>query len=114
MELEITHERYRLLQHLQNSNCSLPVIIITGKLSERSEAFCLERGVRGFFRKPVDGDAQLGSYRLTLQLGAAGATRFGVVRSSLASLDYLQVRGAFEDEPFPGRILFRQSASKLK
>jgi FixJ family two-component response regulator len=46
-----------LLQHLKNSNCAVPVIIITGKPSERSEAFYLERGAVGFFRKPVDGDA---------------------------------------------------------
>jgi FixJ family two-component response regulator len=46
-----------LLQHLKNSNCTVPVIIITGKPSERSEAFYLEGGAVGFFRKPVDGDA---------------------------------------------------------
>src|SRR6202023_3334021 len=28
-----------LLQHLKNSNCAVPVIIITGKPSTRSEAF---------------------------------------------------------------------------
>src|ERR1700739_2184552 len=33
-----------LLQHLKNSNCAVPVIIITGKASERSESFYLERG----------------------------------------------------------------------
>jgi FixJ family two-component response regulator len=48
-----------LLQHLQDSSCDVPVIIITGKPSERSEAFYLERGAIGFFRKPVDGDALL-------------------------------------------------------
>ena len=46
-----------LLQYLRNSNCTLPVIIITGKPSARSEAFYLENGAVGFFRKPVDGDA---------------------------------------------------------
>ena len=46
-----------LLQHLKNSNCPAPVIIITGKPSARSEAFYLERGAAGFFRKPVDGEA---------------------------------------------------------
>ena len=46
-----------LLQYLKNSNCTVPVIIITGKPSERSEAFYLERGAVGFFRKPVDGEA---------------------------------------------------------
>jgi FixJ family two-component response regulator len=46
-----------LLQFLKNSNCDVPVIIITGKPSQRSEAFYLERGALGFFRKPVDGDA---------------------------------------------------------
>jgi FixJ family two-component response regulator len=46
-----------LLQFLKNSNCAVPVIIITGKPSARSEAFYLESGAVGFFRKPVDGDA---------------------------------------------------------
>jgi FixJ family two-component response regulator len=46
-----------LLRHLKNSNCTVPVIIITGKPSARSEAFYLESGAVGFFRKPVDGDA---------------------------------------------------------
>jgi FixJ family two-component response regulator len=46
-----------LLQYLKNSNCTAPVIIITGKPSARSEAYYLEIGAVGFFRKPVDGDA---------------------------------------------------------
>jgi FixJ family two-component response regulator len=46
-----------LLQYLKNSNCTVPVIIITGKPSARSEAFYLESGAVGFFRKPLDGDA---------------------------------------------------------
>ena len=46
-----------LLQYLKTSNCTVPVIIITGKPSARSETFYLERGAVGFFRKPVDGDA---------------------------------------------------------
>jgi FixJ family two-component response regulator len=46
-----------LLQYLRASNCSVPVILITGKPSARSEAFYLESGAVGFFRKPVDGDA---------------------------------------------------------
>jgi FixJ family two-component response regulator len=45
-----------LLQFLKNGNYAVPVIIITGKPSERSEAFYLESGAVGFFRKPVDGD----------------------------------------------------------
>jgi FixJ family two-component response regulator len=46
-----------LLQFLNEKNSGVPVIIITGKPSERSETFYLERGAAGFFRKPVDGDA---------------------------------------------------------
>ena len=46
-----------LLQYLKNSNSTVPVIIITGKPSARSETFYLESGAVGFFRKPVDGDA---------------------------------------------------------
>ena len=48
-----------LLQYLRSSNCTVPVIIITGRPSERSEAFYLENGAVGFFGKPVDGDALL-------------------------------------------------------
>jgi len=48
-----------LLQHLKGSDCAVPVIIITGKPSPRSETFYLEKGAIGFFRKPVDGDALL-------------------------------------------------------
>jgi len=48
-----------LLQYLRRSNCAVPVIMITGKPSERSETFYLENGAAGFFRKPVDGDALL-------------------------------------------------------
>jgi FixJ family two-component response regulator len=46
-----------LLQYINNTASSLPVVIITGKPSEKSESFYLERGAIGFFRKPVDGDA---------------------------------------------------------
>jgi len=45
-----------LLQYLRSSNSAIPVIVITGKPSVRSEAFYLESGAVGFFRKPVDGD----------------------------------------------------------
>lgn len=48
-----------LLQHLKKSNCTVPVIVITGKPSARSDAFYLASGAVGFFRKPVDGDALL-------------------------------------------------------
>ena len=46
-----------LLRHLKTNNSTVPVIIITGKPSARSDAFYLESGAVGFFRKPVDGDA---------------------------------------------------------
>lgn len=46
-----------LLQYLRRGNCAVPVIIVTGKTSERAETFYLENGAIGFFRKPVDGDA---------------------------------------------------------
>jgi FixJ family two-component response regulator len=46
-----------LLQYLRDSDRAVPVIIITGKPSSRSETFYLESGAVGFFRKPVDGDA---------------------------------------------------------
>jgi len=37
----------------------IPVVIITGKPSENSESFYLEKGAIGFFRKPLDGEALL-------------------------------------------------------
>ena len=46
-----------LLHHIKSAAGSLPVVIITGKPSEKSESFYLEKGAIGFFRKPVDGDA---------------------------------------------------------
>ena len=46
-----------LLHHIKSTAGSLPVIIITGKPSERSESFYREKGAVGFFRKPVDVDA---------------------------------------------------------
>ena len=46
-----------LLHHINGTASTLPVVIITGKPSEKSESFYLERGAVGFFRKPVDGDA---------------------------------------------------------
>ena len=54
------------LQHLKNSNCTVSVIIITGKPSARSEAFYLERGAVGFFRKPVDGEGRIDRFSLCL------------------------------------------------
>jgi FixJ family two-component response regulator len=46
-----------LLHHIKSIESSVPVVIITGKPSENSEEFYVERGAAGFFRKPVDGDA---------------------------------------------------------
>ena len=37
-----------LLQHLKSSDCTVPVIIITGKPSARSEGFYLENSAAGF------------------------------------------------------------------
>ena len=45
-----------LLERVRSSEPELPVIIITGKPS-RSEAFYLDKGANGFFRKPIDGQA---------------------------------------------------------
>src|ERR1700739_1250297 len=46
-----------LLRYLKNSHSTVPIIIITGKPSARSEAFYLENGAVGFFKKPVEGEA---------------------------------------------------------
>ena len=48
-----------LLQHVRSRQSDVPVIIITGKPSDNSETFYLDRGANGFFRKPIDGDALL-------------------------------------------------------
>lgn len=48
-----------LLQHVRSRQSDVPVIIITGKPSDTSETFYLDRGANGFFRKPLDGDALL-------------------------------------------------------
>jgi len=48
-----------LLQHVKNMRSSIPVVIITGKPSENSESFYLEKVAIGFFRKPLDGEALL-------------------------------------------------------
>jgi FixJ family two-component response regulator len=45
-----------LLHHVKSVNSPVPVVIITGKPSENSEAFYLQRGAIGFFRKPIEGD----------------------------------------------------------
>jgi FixJ family two-component response regulator len=46
-----------LLKHLDSGHHKIPVIIITGKPSARTEGFYLNNGATGFFRKPVDGQA---------------------------------------------------------
>jgi FixJ family two-component response regulator len=46
-----------LLHHINSTKSPLPVVVITGKASQDSESFYLEKGAVGFFRKPVDGDA---------------------------------------------------------
>jgi FixJ family two-component response regulator len=46
-----------LLHYIRSVSSPVPVVIITGKPPENSEAFYLERGAIGFFRKPVDADA---------------------------------------------------------
>jgi FixJ family two-component response regulator len=46
-----------LLQRIRSSQPEVSVIIITGKPSSRSEAFYLDKGANGFFRKPIDGHA---------------------------------------------------------
>jgi FixJ family two-component response regulator len=47
-----------LLERVRGSSQpEIPVIIITGKPSSRSEAFYLDKGANGFFRKPIDGPA---------------------------------------------------------
>jgi FixJ family two-component response regulator len=56
-----------LLLYINRTKTPLPVVIITGKLSENSESFYLERGAVGFFRKPVEGDALVDMLRTVCQ-----------------------------------------------
>src|SRR5580692_12036275 len=46
-----------LLERVRSSQPEVPVIIITGKPSSRSEALYLDKGANGFFRKPIDGQS---------------------------------------------------------
>jgi FixJ family two-component response regulator len=46
-----------LLETIRSRLSDLPVIIITGKPSAHAEAFYLDKGANGFFRKPVNGQA---------------------------------------------------------
>jgi FixJ family two-component response regulator len=49
----------QVLDRTIHLNAATPVIVITGKPSEHTEDYYLQRGALGFFRKPVDGDALL-------------------------------------------------------
>jgi FixJ family two-component response regulator len=44
-----------LLQRVRSNQSDVPVIMITGKPSAKSEAFYLDKGANAFFRKPIDG-----------------------------------------------------------
>jgi FixJ family two-component response regulator len=44
-----------LLERVRSSQPEVPVIVITGKPSSRSDTFYLDKGANGFFRKPIDG-----------------------------------------------------------
>ena len=49
----------QVFERTVHSDATTPVIIITGKPSEHTEDYYLQRGALGFFRKPVDGEALL-------------------------------------------------------
>jgi FixJ family two-component response regulator len=59
-----------LLHHINSAASSLPVVIITGKPSEKSESFYFAKGAAGFFRKPVDGDALVNLLKGVCNVGA--------------------------------------------
>jgi FixJ family two-component response regulator len=52
-----------LLAHIRRSGISVPVIVITGELSEDTESFYVGLGAAGFLRKPLDDDALCGLLR---------------------------------------------------
>ena len=49
----------QVLERVVHSGVATPVNIITGKPSEHTEDYYLQRGALGFFRKPVDGETLL-------------------------------------------------------
>ncbi|MFM0376054.1 response regulator [Paraburkholderia strydomiana] len=49
----------QVLDRTVHLNAAVPVIIITGKPGAHTEDYYLQRGARGFLRKPVDGDVLL-------------------------------------------------------
>jgi FixJ family two-component response regulator len=59
-DVEMRHRQMtglELLNHVKDNRREIPVIIITGKPSARSETFYLDKGANGFFRKPLDGQS---------------------------------------------------------
>jgi FixJ family two-component response regulator len=48
-----------VLERVRHSPEPVPVVIITGKPSEHSDDYYIDKGASGFFRKPLDGDALL-------------------------------------------------------
>jgi FixJ family two-component response regulator len=61
-DIEMRHRQMTgldLLKHVRGTHHEIPVIIITGKPSAKSEAFYLGKGASGFFRKPLDDQALL-------------------------------------------------------
>ena len=49
----------QVLESVIHSDAAPPVIIITGRPSEHTDDYYLQRGAVGFFRKPIDGEALL-------------------------------------------------------
>jgi FixJ family two-component response regulator len=45
-----------VLRRVRDTLHAVPVIIITGKPNEHPDAFYLDQGAAGFFRKPIDAD----------------------------------------------------------
>ena len=59
-DVEMRHRKMTgldLLKHVRGTHHEIPVIIITGRPSPKSEAFYLGKGASGFLRKPFDDQA---------------------------------------------------------
>jgi FixJ family two-component response regulator len=56
-----------LLALVRQTYAELPVILITGRPTDKTEQYYLEQGAQGFLQKPFDGSALLGTLQRVLR-----------------------------------------------
>jgi FixJ family two-component response regulator len=64
-----------LLTIVRQQYASLPVILITGRATEKGEEYYLEQGAQRFFHKPFDGRALLGALQQVLRVDSTSIAR---------------------------------------